>query len=361
MKADVIIVGAGFAGASTAFHLSRIFAGCVVIVDREAVPGFHASGRNAAMVRQVTEDSDLRRVLAASRGLYAQIRGHVGFDSCGSLLLGKRGHLERLREPALVGSAFRQPDEVRREIAVLRDHPFQAALYTPGDGVMDISALLHFYLEGTRQRGVRLLLNCRVNDIRVQEEFRLETSWGTLRTRFLVNAAGAWAGPLGQMAGATAMPLQPSKRHLFILRGFPKGPLRKTFVWSLQDGFYFRPESGGLLFSFCDEEPSSTLEPSVTPGITEALAEFVWKHLPSLRRAVPERVWSCFRTRTPDDRFLIGWDSRLENFFWVAGLGGHGMAASWEVGRLAAERFTQGGEARGGVFDPARFQHPSRD
>lgn len=355
MKADVVIVGAGFAGASTAFHLSRRFGGAIVVVDKEALPGFHASGRNAAMVRQLAEDSDLRRVLVSSRRWYARIQDRIGFDPCGSLLLGKRRHLERLREPALVESAFRRGHEVQREFAVLRDYPFDSALYTPTDGVMDISALLQFYLEGARQRGVRLLLDCQVEGIGFEDGIRLETSRGTLRTRFLVNAAGAWAGLLGQMAGATAMPLQPLKRHLFILKGFSNGPPRRTFGWSLQDGFYLRRESGGLLFSLCDEEPGGILEPTVTPGITETLAEFVWRHLPALRNAVPARVWSCFRTRTSDDRFLIGWDPRLENFFWVAGLGGHGMAASWEVGRLAAERFAQRGEAGRSPFDPARF------
>jgi D-arginine dehydrogenase len=162
------------------------------------------------------------------------------------------------------------------------------------------------------------------------------------------------------MAGVPGPELVPYKRHLFVLD--PPGPIDPAwpFVWDLDHQFYLRPESGGLLFSICDEEGSrrleERLEETVTPGIEEALAERVHAHLPRLRDARVRRVWSCFRTRPADGRFVIGPAPDNPSFFWVAGLGGHGMGCSWEVGRLAAEgllgRFRAGGS---GPFDSTRF------
>jgi glycine/D-amino acid oxidase-like deaminating enzyme len=92
-----------------------------------------------------------------------------------------------------------------------------------------------------------------------------------------------------------------------------------------------------VLFSVCDEERCRSLEPTVSDEVAEQLAELIWRHLPGFQDAVQRKVWSCFRTKTPDDLFMIGWDPSIENFFWVAGLGGHGMGASWEIGRQAAD------------------------
>jgi glycine/D-amino acid oxidase-like deaminating enzyme len=97
----------------------------------------------------------------------------------------------------------------------------------------------------------------------------------------------------------------------------------------------------------------------VSPDISQSLAELVWVELPALREATQREVWSCFRTKVPDGSFVIGWDRAAENFFWVAGLGGHGMGSSWEVGRLAAERFIHPNPTTPQPFDPSRFENAS--
>jgi glycine/D-amino acid oxidase-like deaminating enzyme len=144
---------------------------------------------------------------------------------------------------------------------------------------------------------------------------------------------------VAQLADSANLQLPALKRHLFVLDDIPDLDPGQPFVWSLSENFYFRPESGGLLFSICDEEESTSLEPTVSPDISQSLAELVWRQLPALREATQREVWSCFRTKAPDNSFVIGWDTRWDHLFWVGGLGGHGMGASWEIGRLAAERF----------------------
>lgn len=358
MKTDVLIVGAGFAGAATAFHLSQHFSGSILIIDKEECPGFHASGRNASLVLQSTADGEIRRAVAASRQTYFERREKIGFETKGSLLLGEKRQLEETREPDLIASEYREPEKICRQIPLLKNHEFEAALWTPSDGVMDIALLLQFYLQGARSRGTELWLKCQLLGVEGEGPYRLETSRETIEAKHLVNAAGAWAPEVAKMAGAFPVPLTPLKRHLFVLDEVPSLTPAQPFVWSLAQNFYCRPESGGLLMSICDEERTASLEPTVSPDISQALAELVWLQLPALREATQREVWSCFRTKAPDGSFVIGWDPSAENFFWVAGLGGHGMGSSWEVGRLAAERFIHPNRTAQ-PFDPSRFKNAS--
>jgi glycine/D-amino acid oxidase-like deaminating enzyme len=353
-----LIIGGGFAGASTAFHLSEVHRGSILVIDREKVPGVHASGRNAGLIRQSVTDPMIRRAVAASQPHYAQHGSEVGFRPCGSLLLGKQSQLEEVRETQQIASVFRPPEEVRRRVPLLDGHPFEAALETPADGVTDIWALLQHYLQGARARGVQVRLDCEVRSISGPSPYRVETSRGPIEASALINAAGAWAPQIAEMAGATPLPLVPWKRHLFALEQVSGLQSEWPFVWNLDRPFYFRPESRGLLLSICDEERSAVLEPTVSPGISEAAAELVWKELPALRGAREREVWSCFRTKATDGRFVIGWDPSLERFFWVAGLGGDGVGSSWEVGRLAASAFADGETEPGGAFAPSRFAAP---
>lgn len=358
MKTDVLIVGAGFAGASTAYHLSRFFKGSILIVEREAIPGAHASGRNASLILQSTEIASIRRAVALSRRFYDANSQETGFHPVGSLLLGKREQLEKVRQPRLIASEFWDHADVCRKIPLLHGHRFEAALWTPSDAVIDIAALLQFYLREARARGVKLWVECSVHDIVKADRFRIETSIGPVEASHVINAAGAWAPDVGRMAGAAPIPLTPWKRHLFVLDAGSAILPGLPFVWNVEQNFYFRPEGGGLLFSICDEERSENLEETVSPEIALGLADVICREFPDLSEALLKRVWSCFRTKSADGSFVIGWDPNLEGFFWVAGLGGHGVGASWRAGRLAAEKFTGRVESAGCPFDPSRFQIP---
>ncbi len=355
MKTDILIVGAGFAGASTAYHLSRQSGRSVIIVDKEEVPGFHASGRNASLLMQGAEIPDIRRLIVQSRQAFDRIPNAV-LDSNGSILLGKRTYLDGIREPDNPPSEYLDPDAVRQRIPLLEGHEFQAALFTPSDAVIDIASLLSFYLHESQERGTRLILSCRVEELSGHGPFRIRTSQGLIEANVLVNAAGAWASEVATLAGAPSLPLTPLKRHLFVLGNAGAISRDWPFVWNFDKSFYFRRESGDLLFSICDEQRCSSLEPTVDPEIAEDLAEVIWAQLPALREAVQVRAWSCFRTKTPDGCFALGWDPALENFFWAAGLGGHGMGSSWEVGRLCAGQILdRQAEIIPSAFSPRRF------
>ena len=165
----------------------------------------------------------------------------------------------------------------------------------------------------------------------------MESSRGKVQAKVVVNSAGAWAESIAQRAGAMPIYFRSYRRHLLLskpLKGIdPDWP----FVWDMTHAIYFRPEAKGLLFSPCDQD-------FLPPGDCPADRTVAWRKLrkrlpffPSLPKISIRRVWGGLRTFSPDDNFCIGWDGKLKNFFWVAGLDGHGMTTSSAVGEFASD------------------------
>jgi glycine/D-amino acid oxidase-like deaminating enzyme len=226
----------------------------------------------------------------------------------------------------------------------------------PGEGTIDIHSLVHGTLEQARAAGAQVRLGCEVRGVRVGDgRVRgVETDAGKIEAATVVNAAGAWAAELGRQAGAASLPLRPVRRHLAFLR--VAGSVSAwPVVWDLSTPLYFRPESGGVLVSLCEEIPSQPGDESCDDHLAERLASGMHGLRPPLDDAQLVRGWACQRTMTPDDRFVVGPDPRLEGFFWVAGLGGHGMSAGLAAGRVAADLIVGERPAEAEVLAPSRF------
>lgn len=306
------IVGAGLAGAATAFHLRRLGVDDVVLLEREGAPGVHSSGRNASLLRERVDHADLQAL--ASEGAAALRSGDLGgFRRNGSVLLG-------------LGDT-----DVSRLVPIARGR----GLHCPDDGVVDVPAVLGTYLQGQDVRWGTPLLGY----ARGSAGLVLRTTGGELSADVLVNAAGAWAGEVG------GLPLLPTNRHVFVsapLEGLdPSWP----FVWDVTGGLYFRCELGGLLLCPCDETPAAPGAYREDPGMPALLEGRVRSLQPGVP---PYRIayrWVGQRTFTPDRGLALGFDPREPRLFHVAGLGGHGVTLSFALGRLAAERLLAGPRA----------------
>ena len=171
----------------------------------------------------------------------------------------------------------------------------------------------------------------------------------------LVNASGAWANVVAKLAGARELPLKPCRRHLFVSPPLAWVDPSWPFVWDVTHDIYFRPEGEGLLLCACDQTELPPGDPPVDESVKEMLAEKIEQFMPALSTVSINKGWAGFRTLTPDGRFVIGWDAKVENFFWVAGLGGHGMTTSAAVGELAANLLLSGPGNKSAAFAPDRF------
>jgi D-arginine dehydrogenase len=371
ISADVAVLGAGFAGVTTALHLARRGSGRVVLLEKESVPGLHSSGRNAGMVRQVTSEetlSALARKGAAHIRSEAQAAGPVEgaklFRPTGSLLVAggpKAAQLELDISRALAaGVKVERLDrgEAVRRFGILKDASFEVGCFCATDGVVDLPALLDRYVRAAERAGVHVLLSARVSEVILERGRIRGVRAGALDVQapLLVNAAGPWAQEIGRLAGAAPMPLSPRRRHIFVTRPLDWVPPDWPFIWDISTDVYFRPELGGLLLSPCDEAaPEPKDSRAVVPGAFEVLQKKLKAQFPSLVGLPRGNAWSGIRTLTPDGRFVVGPDPRLEGFFWVAGLGGHGVTASNAIGELAADLILHPKKNAANPHDPGRF------
>jgi D-arginine dehydrogenase len=364
---DCVVIGAGFAGAGTAYHLSRRGLTDILLLEKEPIPGFHASGRNAAMIRQCVPDPDLARLTrdgaAFLRNLPADFPDPVPFKQNGSLLLGSGKGWEKLRHDTEVGRSLGvdamlwTPEQAKSHVPVLKEAEFDGAVWCATDGIIDIHALLSGYLRAAAGKGVRVRYGSAVQAIHSPDSHGWEvmSNGETIKTEILVNASGAWANGIAKMAGAAELPLHPCRRHLFVSPPLDWIDRNWPFVWDVSHDIYFRPEGEGLLLCACDQQELPPGDPPVDETVKELLAEKIEKYIPALSRVSINKGWAGFRTLSADGRFIIGWDPKVTGFFWVAGLGGHGVTTSSSVGELAADLILGGPQHTSGPFAPGRF------
>jgi D-arginine dehydrogenase len=367
VSCDYLIVGAGFAGAATAYHLTRGGITDILLLEQEAIPGFHSSGRNAAMIRQCVSDpalSELARDGAAFLGNFpSDWRVPVQFKQNGSLLLGSGEGWEKLKREAEFGRSLGidvvlwSPAQAKRHVSVLKDAEFDGAVWCASDGIIDVHALLSGYLKAATDRGARIRYGVTVRAIhRLSDGFEVVTKENDqIRARTVINATGAWANTVARMVGAAELPLHPCRRHLFVSPPLDFVDARWPFVWDVSHELYFRPEGQGLLLCPCDQVELPPGDPPVDGSVEELLAEKIQCYVPGLSSVGISKRWAGLRTLSRDGRFVIGWDPKVERFFWIAGLGGHGVTTSSAVGALAADLLTGGREKESEAFSPKRF------
>jgi D-arginine dehydrogenase len=344
---DAVIVGAGIGGAATAWWLAR--AGVrVLVLEREDVPASHSSGRNAAIGRIVCADETDRALAREALAFYRSPPAGFGraciHRSCGSLTLANGEALGGLRELASAleregtEAAWLEPADAIARLPLLAGAPFTQALWCPEEPVLDTHGIVEGLLAGARAAGAIVDTGVGLDGVEVARGRVHTVASGErrVRTEWFVNAAGGWAGEVGALCGAAPMPLRVTRRHLMVTAASDDVDPAWPIAWDVASHWYVRPESGGLLLSGCDitDTPPCDAKPDADV-VTELLGKLT-SRLPALGGARLAKSWAGLRTLTPDGRFIIGPDTELSGFLWVAGLGGHGMSAGASLGRLAA-------------------------
>jgi D-arginine dehydrogenase len=342
---DVIIVGAGIAGASIAAFLSE--SRRVVLLEAESQPGYHSTGRSAAMFMESYGTPAVRALTRASRAFYATPPD--GFAAAS--LLAPRGALyvgtpqQREMLDALEADLRPHAPNLRRltgaeavaRVPVLRPEQVAGALLDPDAADIDVHALHQGFLRRAKAQGAQLVADARVMSLARRDGlWGARTVAGEWRAPVVVDAAGAWADQLASLAGLPPVGLSPRRRAAFLFAP-PAGldTARWPCVCGVDEGWYFKPDAGVLLGSPANADP---VEPhDVRPeelDIATGIANIEAMTTMTIRR--PSHTWAGLRSFVPDGELVAGFDPLAEGFFWCAAQGGYGIQTAPAMGELCA-------------------------
>jgi D-arginine dehydrogenase len=369
---EVVIVGCGIAGASLAHFLAERGVTEILILEREEQPGYHATGRSAGVLARLDPIvSVLGLKLLAAPFLREPPSGFAGrplLEPSGILVLLRGPPWELVQrvapglEAAGVATELLSPSEIVKRIPVLKAGFFDGGVLLPEDGKIDVHELLWSYLRHARSRGAELRCGVEVVGVRVERGrcTAVATAGGEIRARWVVNAAGAWAGGLGRLAGAAPIELVPMRRSVI---SFALPPGIEASAWPLVSSFaeplYFAPEAGGLYASPMDEVPSEPCDAQADDlGVAQTI-DRLEKQAPRLVPRTLRRKWAGLRTFSPDRGLVVGEDPLVKGFFWLAGQGGCGIETSPAVGEIAADLLIDGSTERtdAASLAPERFMN----
>ncbi len=343
---DVAIIGAGIAGTSLGYRLAPRCA--VALLEREAQPGYHATGRSAAMFMESYGPSMVRALTRASRAFYEApptgFTEHRLLAPRGALYVAthEQAHLldqiqaeleatgSRVERLAAAATLARAP--------CLRAEAVHGALYESDAQDIDVSALHQDFLRGLRAQGGIVRTNAQVKGARRDgDAWELHLADGELlRARTVVDAAGAWGDEVAGLFGAAAVGLEPRRRSAFTFRP-PEGMDVSAWpaVVGIDESYYFKPDAGQLLGSPANADP--TFAQDVAPeelDIAMGIHQIESATTLAIRR--PSATWAGLRTFAPDGEMVIGWDGACPGFFWLAGQGGYGIQSAAGASELAA-------------------------
>ena len=371
---DVIIIGAGISGASIGWWLAAHAS--VTVLEREAQPGYHSTGRSAALLIESRGSPVIRALTRASRALLEYpppvFGKHPLLSPRNSLVVAARGDESRLDAHwAMIESIGAVATrlgaaQVRECVPVLRPERAAAGVLETGVFDMDVHAIHQGYLRGLRAGGGRLVCDARISSVvRAGQRWEVEAGGVLYRAPVLVNAAGAWADEVAAMAGVPGIGLQPRRRSAFLFappegvdaRGWP-------MTFDVAGGWYFKPEAGLLLGSPADETlvPAQDVQPEeydIALGIARIEAATC------LRIRRPSRTWAGLRSFVDDEDLVGGFDPLAPGFFWMAAQGGSGIKTSAAFGEACAA-LTRGRPVPAHIIDaglnpaemsPARLRH----
>jgi D-arginine dehydrogenase len=348
MDCDFLVIGGGIAGASAAFVLARQAGSArVVVIEREDAPGYHATGRSAAVFLETYGASPVRALTRASRSFLEN--PPAGFAD--HPLLSPRGvlHIARADQRKSAERLFAECRTLTKELRLidageamalqpaLRPGYAVCAIHEPGAMDIDVHALHYGFLRGFKANGGVIVTAAEARAIEHGDDgWRVETDKTTFHARTIINAAGAWADHIAALAGLAPLGLVP-KRRTVITFDPPAhmDPAQWPMTVDADEEFYFKPDAGRILATPCDETPAppSDVQPE---DLDIALGVDRIQKATTLTVTRIAHKWAGLRSFFADKIPVVGPDPHASDFVWLAGQGGFGIMTSPAMGLLAA-------------------------
>ena len=344
-QADFLIIGGGIAGASVAYWLSPH--GRVILLERESQPGYHSTGRSAAMFMESYGTPQVCALTRASRAFFenppAGFADSPVLSARGAMMVATQGQdalLANYWESARTlspNARLLDASAACAMVPVLRADRVLGAVHEPDALAMDVDVLHQGYLRGIRRSGGTVVCNAEVTALqRSAQGWQLRAGGIDYAAPVVLNAAGAWADVVASLAGVRPIGLQPKRRSAFIFAP-PQGVSSNDWPLTIgiDEDWYFKPDAGMLLGSPANTDPVPPQD--VQPEELDiALAIDRIESMTSLSIRRPSRTWAGLRSFVADGDLVGGFDADASGFFWVAAQGGYGIQTSAAMGEACA-------------------------
>ncbi len=323
------------------------------MIEGEERPGYHSSGRSAALFAPSYGGREIRAMTRASRAFFDRpppgFCEHPLLQPREALFIARPDQHQRLEQMVAgicsSGGSMTSIDikEALRRVPLLRPSYLAAAALDSDAMDIDANALLQGYLRGARSAGARLITGCTIVEVRrLHGVWSIDLPAGTVRAPVLINAAGAWADGVAQLCGASALGLQPLRRTAMLVDA-PAGASTQRWpaVLDVDEQFYFKPDGVRLLLSPADETASPPCDAQAEELDIAVGVDRVQAALNIEVQRISHR-WAGLRTFSPDRAPVLGFDSQRAGLFWCAGQGGYGIQTAPAMARTVAALVMQG-------------------
>lgn len=342
---DVLIIGGGIAGIGAAARLAKTAK--VVVLEGETALGYHSTGRSAAIFIRNYGNSTLRTLNRASEPELVQPDG-VSDTSLlsprGEMLIATEEDLDALDVYLDNAEDMERlsPNEAGELVPILNTDILAGAAIEYGAQEIDVDRLLQGYARLATSRGAKIVKGATVTSLsRSGDTWNIKTAQDSFEAPIVVNAAGAWADEIAQLAGLAPIGLSCLRRSAAIIPA-PEG--HDVSKWPLfaaaSEGFYAKPDAGRLMVSPADEDP---VDPHDVWADDMVLAEGLHRYEQAVTVPVTRLIhsWAGLRTFAADRTPVVGFDPREKGFFWLAGQGGYGIQTAPALSRLTSNLITE--------------------
>ena len=340
-QSDIIIIGAGIAGVSAAAALSEHAS--VRIVEMEAQAGYHSSGRSAAFFSPPYGNAIVRAFTVASENFFrsppAGFCEHELIHPRDCLFIARESQSASLEKMSreIPSLEYIQAGDVLSKVPVLKPDELLGGLLDESGGDLDVNELLQSFLRQFRHNQGKIENSERVEQMHWQGGlWHVRTGKNTFKAPVVVNAAGAWADGLAQIAGLANLGIEPKRRTAVLVDPPDNHDIKDwPLCIDIDEQFYFKPDAGQLLISPADETPSEACD-AQADEYEVALAVDRFENATGLEIGRIKHKWAGLRSFASDRTFVLGFDPRCRGFFWLAGQGGYGVQTAPAMARLCA-------------------------
>jgi D-arginine dehydrogenase len=319
----------------------------VIVLERESQPGYHTTGRSAALFMESYGTAQVRALTMASRAFFEQppagFAEHPLLSPRGALFVATAEQQAQLEQHWNVLRAM-TPNARRLDAAascamlpVLRRERVFGSVYEADASDMDVHAMHQGFLREARRAGATLVCDAGVSAIeRSGADWLVHAGDACYRAPVVINAAGAWVDVVARLAGVAPIGIEPRRRSAMIFAP-PEGmdPSGWPMAIGADEDWYIKPDAGMLLGSPANADP---VEPhDVQPEEFDiALAIHRIEEMTTLQIRRPRHTWAGLRSFVADGDLVGGFDAAAPGFFWLAAQGGYGIQTSAAMGEACA-------------------------